>query len=93
MYTENGAIYNSGKDEKIEDLATSFPYGGVAILLLALLVKAVNLGDLARLVVSTNQGDAIRISKLVSRLSSGMKQNLAYFAFKHISSVSVSSEK
>ena len=43
-------------------MTAAFPDGGVAVLLLALFVKPVNLGDLAGFVVATNQGDAVGIA-------------------------------
>lgn len=47
MDTEYLAINDSSEDEKIENLAATFPDGGITVLLLAFFVEAVNLGDLA----------------------------------------------
>jgi hypothetical protein len=44
---ENLAVNDSSKDEKIKYLAARLPDRRVSILLLAFLVKAINLGDLA----------------------------------------------
>lgn len=66
--TENCSIYDSSKNEEVENLATCLPDRRVTIFLLALLVETIYLGNLAGLVVSTNQGDAIRISKIISFL-------------------------
>ena len=60
--TQDGSVHNGGEYEEIKDLTACFPYRGIAILLLALFIEAVYLSNLARLVVSTNQCDAIRVS-------------------------------
>ena len=65
MQTEHLSIDDGSQGQKIKDLAASFPHGGVAILLLTFLVKAVDLGDLSRLVVSTDERDSVRISGLI----------------------------
>lgn len=56
------AVNNGAKDKKIEDLAAGFPDGGVAVFLLTFFVETVNLGDLARLVVAADDGDAVGIT-------------------------------
>lgn len=56
------AVDDGCKREKVEHLAAGFPDRCVSVLGLAFLVEAVNLGDLARLVVSTYQGDSVGIS-------------------------------
>ena len=45
------AVHDRSQYQEIENLATGLPDGGVAVLLLALLVEAVHLGDLAGLVI------------------------------------------
>lgn len=59
---ENLAINDCAEDEEVENLTAGFPHRRVAVLLLALLVKSVDLGDLSRFVISANESDAIRIS-------------------------------
>jgi hypothetical protein len=54
MHTEYFAIDDGSQGKKVEDLATAFPDGGVAILLLTFLVEAIDLGDLTRFVVAAN---------------------------------------
>lgn len=62
------AVDNGGQDEKVKDLAARLPDGRVAVLLLALLVEAVDLRDLPRLVVATDENDLLGISA-VARVS------------------------
>lgn len=71
-------------------MAAGFPDGCVAVLLLAFLVEAVYLGDLPRLVVSTNENDALGVSAIDQRLHTLHPDGVAYFAFRHIRSVKVS---
>jgi hypothetical protein len=61
--TENGAIDDCSEDKEVKDLTTRLPYGGVTIFLLTFFIKAIYLGNLAGLVVATNEGDAIRVSE------------------------------
>lgn len=61
MNTENLAINDSSKDEEVEDLAARLPDRGIAVLLLTLFVETVDLGDLAGLVVSTDESDLVRV--------------------------------
>jgi hypothetical protein len=62
VHTKHLSVDDSSQCQKIKDLAAGFPYGGIAILLLTLLVEAVDLCDLPRLVVSSDEGDSVRIS-------------------------------
>jgi hypothetical protein len=64
--TEYSAINDSSQGEEVEDLTAGLPDGGISVLLLTFLVKAVYLGDLARLMVSANECDLVRESNLVS---------------------------
>lgn len=59
--TKNGAVYNRSKDQKVEDLAACLPDRCVAILCLAFLVEAVDLSDLAGLVVAADEDDTVGI--------------------------------
>lgn len=60
--TQHASIDDGGQRKEIKDLAARLPHTGVAVLGLAFLVEAVDLGDLAGLVVAADQGDSIRIS-------------------------------
>ena len=66
MDAEHFAVNDSTENQKVKDLATSFPDRGIAILLLAFFVESVDLCNLARLVVAPDEGHAIRISSQVS---------------------------
>lgn len=46
MDAENGAIHDSSKNEEVKHLAAGLPNGGVAVLLLTLLVEPINLSNL-----------------------------------------------
>jgi len=63
VHTEYSAVDNGGQDKEVKDLTAGLPNGGVAVLLLTLLIESIDLGDLARLVVATNQYDPIGISR------------------------------
>lgn len=62
MNAEDFAVNDGAKDEEIEDLTASFPDGGVAVFLLAFFVESVYLGDLARLVIAADEGDAVGVA-------------------------------
>ncbi len=59
--TKNLTVDDRSKDKKIENLAAGFPNGSVAILLLTLLVEAIDLGDLAGLVVTSDESNFIGV--------------------------------
>lgn len=92
VHTKHLAVHDSSKRQKVEDLAAGLPHRGIAVFRLTLLVKAVDLGDLPRLMVASDQGYPIGIS--ASDLSDGAGRMLhhasTYLAFKHISNVNVS---
>lgn len=58
---EDLAINDSSQDQEVEDLATRLPDRRVAVLLLTLFVEAIDLSDLAGLVIATDEGDLVRI--------------------------------
>jgi hypothetical protein len=58
---ENLTVNDSSKDEKIKYLAARLPDRRVSIFLLALLVKAINLGDLAGFMVASNECDLVGV--------------------------------
>jgi hypothetical protein len=64
--TEDSAINDGSQSQEVKDLTAGLPDRGVPVFLLAFLVEAVYLGNLARLVVSTNECDLVRESSRVS---------------------------
>lgn len=60
--TQNLAVDDGCQGEEIEDLTARLPHGSVAVLLLTLLVEAVDLGDLSRFVVTTDERDLVGVS-------------------------------
>jgi hypothetical protein len=62
MDAKNATIYDSTQREIIEDFATPAPHVATAVLALAFVVKPVYLRDLPRLMVSTDESYAVRIS-------------------------------
>lgn len=65
MYTEHTPIYDRTKRQIVEDLTTISPYVSWAIFPLALVIEAVDLGDLPWFVVSADESDALWIANLV----------------------------
>jgi hypothetical protein len=55
MHTKKLTINYGSQDEEIEYVAAGLPNRCVAVLLLAFLIETVNLCDLARFVVSSNE--------------------------------------
>jgi len=64
VQTENLILNESGEGEEVEEIGEVFPDICVTILAQALVVKAVNLCDLARLVIATKDGDALWVADL-----------------------------
>lgn len=64
MDAKHSAVNDGGKVEVVKDLAAALPDVGIAVFALALVVKAVYLGDLSTLVVAPEQSDAGRMSRL-----------------------------
>lgn len=64
VQTEDLVFNESSEGEVIEEVGEVLPHVGVAILAEALVVEAVNLGDLAGFVVATENGDTLRIADL-----------------------------
>jgi hypothetical protein len=59
---ENLTVDDGGKDEEIEHMTAGLPNRGVAVLLLTLFVESIHLGNLSRLVVTTNKHYSVRVS-------------------------------
>lgn len=62
--TEDLAIDKSGEGEVVKEVGEVLPDVGVAVLAQALVVEAVDLGNLAGLVVATQDGDALGVADL-----------------------------
>lgn len=62
MNAEDFIVNYGCEGEVIEDFGAVAPHVDRAILFEALVVEAVNLGDLARLVISTNQSDSFWVA-------------------------------
>lgn len=61
---EDLVVDESGEGEVVEEVGEVLPHVGVAVLAEALVVEAVYLGDLARLVVPAEDGDALGVTNL-----------------------------
>ena len=61
---EDLILDQGGQGQVVEQIGEVLPDVGVAIFPEALIVEAVDLGDLAGLVVSAKDGDALRVSDL-----------------------------
>ena len=66
MEAEDLVVDQRGEGEVVEEVGEVFPHVGVAVLAQALVVEAVDLRDLAGLVVATEDGDALRVSDFES---------------------------
>ena len=64
MNAKNFAINNGGEDKEIENLAARLPDRRIAVFLLALFVEAIDLSDLARLVVASYKSDLIGVPSI-----------------------------
>lgn len=64
MQTEDLVIDQGGQGEEIEEVREVLPHVGVAVFAEAFIVEAVDLGDLARLVVSSKDSNALRVTDL-----------------------------
>jgi len=64
MHTKHAAVHDGPQTQIIKDVAAVPPHVARAVLALTLVVEAVDLGDLAGLVVPPDEGDAIGISDL-----------------------------
>ena len=64
MQAEDGVLYDSRQWQIVKKLRETLPDIGIAVLPEALVIKAIDLGDLSRLMVSSQDCDALRISNL-----------------------------
>ena len=64
METEDLVVDQSSKREVVEQICEVFPDIGVAVFAQALIVEAVHLGNLTRLVVSTEDRNTLGIPNL-----------------------------
>ena len=64
VQTEDLVLNECGEGKIVEQVGEIFPDIGIAVFAQAFVVKAVDLGDLARLVVATKNGDALGVSNL-----------------------------
>lgn len=64
MQAEDLVVNEGGEGEIVEEVGEGFPDVGVTVLAQALVVEAVDLGDLARLVVAPQDGNALGVSDL-----------------------------
>jgi hypothetical protein len=62
MKAEDLVIDEGGEREVVEEVCKVLPDVGVAVFAKTLVVESVNLGDLTRLVVSSENGDALGIA-------------------------------
>ena len=63
MHAKDFTINKGGEGKEIEHLCRGFPDGGVAIFLMTFFIEPVDLGDLSRLVIATDEGDAIGVAR------------------------------
>lgn len=62
MNTEYTTVHDSTECQIVENFATPPPNVAAPIFALTLVIEAVDLCDLARLMVATNEGDPFRIA-------------------------------
>lgn len=64
MQAENLVVDESGEGEVVKEVGEVFPHIRVSILSKAFVIKAVNLSNLARLVIAPKDGDTLGIADL-----------------------------
>lgn len=62
MHAEDIVIHDSGQSKEVKDLAAVAPHIERTIFAQAFIVESINLGDLPRLMVATNEDDLIRVA-------------------------------
>lgn len=66
MKGEDLAIYDGGEGEEVKEICIIPPHIGVSVLPQTLVVKAVNLCNLSRFVVSAKDGDSVWVADFES---------------------------
>lgn len=61
---EELVLNNCSEGEEIEEFSEALPHIGVAVLPAALIVKSINLGDLARFVITSQDGQSVFVAHL-----------------------------
>jgi hypothetical protein len=64
VQTEDLVFNESSEGEVVEEVGEVFPHVCIAVFAKALVVEAVDLGDLARLVVTTEDGHTVAVTEL-----------------------------
>jgi len=64
--TENLVVDESSQGQVVKEVGEVFPHVGIAILAQTLVVKTIHLCDLTRLMIATEDGDALGVSNLES---------------------------
>ena len=64
MQTENLTVHQGGEGQVVEEVCEILPHVGIAVLTQALIIEAIDLSDLPRLVVSSQDGDTATIPHL-----------------------------
>ena len=62
MKAEDGLVNHGRERQVVKELGELAPHVGIAVLPEALVVEAVDLRDLARLVVASQNSDAVRVA-------------------------------
>ncbi len=89
MDAKHSTIDDGSEDQEVENLTARLPDGCITVLLLALLVEAIDLGDLAGLMIAPNKCNPVWVSEKVS-VRSDEEEKFTYLAFRHIRRVKVS---
>lgn len=59
---ENLAVDNGSENKEVKNLAARLPNGRISILLLALFIESVDLGNLAGFMIASDKGDLVGVS-------------------------------
>ena len=70
MEAEDLVVDQGSEGKVVEEIGEVLPYVGIAVFSKALIIKPIDLCDLAGLVVATEDGDALRISNFQSHKES-----------------------
>ena len=64
MHAQHGAVNDGSDGEVVEEIGAEAPHVGAAVLAHAFVVEAIHLGDLAALMIATQEGDVPWVSGL-----------------------------